>query len=239
MTVPIAVLLAAALQTAAPQTAVPAAADAPLKMKTYQMVFLRQGSAPEPTGPDADKLQAAHLAYLTGLLEKRVNLLFGPFTDTADPRGLLVLDVPDAEAARAALAADPHVASGHLTVEVRPWMGPDGWFHPPADTNVAHPEALEQLVFGILKRGPNRSQSPAEAQELQKGHLAYMDGLHKAGKLIMAGPFLEEGDWRGVVVYRVATVDEARALAAGDPMVKAGRLVVDARPWMTFRGILK
>jgi hypothetical protein len=44
---------------------------------------------------------------------------------------------------------------------------------------------------------------------------------------------------RGIVIYRVATVDEAKALAAEDPAVKAGRLVLDAHPWMTFKGILK
>ena len=44
---------------------------------------------------------------------------------------------------------------------------------------------------------------------------------------------------RGLVIYRVASVDEAKQLAAGDPAVKAGRLVIDARPWVTFKGILK
>ena len=48
-----------------------------------------------------------------------------------------------------------------------------------------------------------------------------------------------DGDLRGIVVYRVATVEEARALAASDPAVKAGRLRLDARRWMTFKGLLK
>ena len=66
-----------------------------------------------------------------------------------------------------------------------------------------------------------------------------MTELHKQGKLIAAGPFMENGEMRGVVVYRVATVAEARELAAGDPAVEAGRLVIDAHPWMTFKGMLK
>ena len=44
---------------------------------------------------------------------------------------------------------------------------------------------------------------------------------------------------RGIVVYRVKDVAEAQALAADDPAVKAGRLVLEAYPWMTFKGILK
>jgi uncharacterized protein len=78
-----------------------------------------------------------------------------------------------------------------------------------------------------------------QRQELQKGHLAYMGELNKQGKLVMAGPFMEDGDWRGVVVYRVGSVADAQALAANDPAVKAGRLAIEARSWMTLKGILK
>jgi uncharacterized protein YciI len=209
------------------------------QMMTYQMVLLRKSGAPEPQGPEAEKAQAAHLAHLARLNAERKNLLYGPFTDGGDPVGLAVFDVPDAGTARTLMADDPHVKSGALKVEVKPWMGPKGWFQQPPTTDVMQPNALEPLIFGVLMRGANRSQSQGEAEEIQKGHLAYMESLHKQGKLPMAGPFLEEGDWRGVVVYRVKTVEEARELAAGDPAVKAGRLRIEVRPWMTLRGILK
>jgi len=55
----------------------------------------------------------------------------------------------------------------------------------------------------------------------------------------MAGPFADNASARGIVVYRVRDVAEAKALAAEDPAVKAGRLVLEAYPWMTFKGILK
>jgi uncharacterized protein YciI len=214
-------------------------ADPALQMMTYQMVFLRHASAKEPDGPEARKRQGEHLALLAKLNRERVNVIYGPFTDDADPRGLCVMDVPDAAAAKARLADDPFVKAGSVTLEVKPWMGPRGWFAVPPTTDVTQPGALEPLVFGVLVRGPNRSQGKQEAAELQRGHLAYMDSLHKQGKLVMAGPFLDDSDWRGVVVYRVATVEDARALAAGDPAVKAGRLAIEVRPWMTLRGILK
>jgi uncharacterized protein YciI len=206
-----------------------------LEMMTYQMVFLqRVPGESEPSESEAAAVQDAHLAYLARLNRERVNLLYGPFLDDGVLRGLAVLDVASAEEARKLFAEDPHVKAGRLAVDVKPWMGPRGWFHPPDD-----PATPEKLVFGFLKSGPNRSQSKEEAQALQKAHLAYMDDLHKAGKLIMAGPFLEDSEWRGVVVYRVESVEQARELASGDPMVKAGRLVIDARPWMTLRGILR
>jgi len=208
--------------------------EPPLEMMTYQMVFLRTGPNAGKPDPNAATVQEAHLAYLAKLNRERVNLLYGPFLDDTDLRGIALLDVADADAAKKLFAEDPHVKAGNLVIEVKPWMGTKGWFHPPLD-----PMVPEKLVFGFLLRGPNRSQPVAEAQELQKQHLAYMDGLHKQGKLVMAGPFLDDSEWRGVVVYRVAGVEEAKELAAGDPAVKAGRLAIDARPWMTLKGILK
>jgi hypothetical protein len=34
-----------------------------------------------------------------------------------------------------------------------------------------------------------------------------------------------------------ATLDEAKALAAEDPAVKAGRLVIDVYPWFAAKGL--
>jgi uncharacterized protein YciI len=214
----------------------PAQAPQPkLEMMTYYMVFLRRvPGVPEVPEAEAKAVQDQHLAYLGKLNREGINLLYGPFRDDGPLRGLAVMKVESADQAKELFAEDPHVKAGRLAVDVKPWMGPKGWFHPPID-----PMTPENLVFGFLMSGPNRSQSPEEAQALQKGHLGYMDGLHEQGKLIMAGPFLDDSEWRGVVVYRVESVEEARQLAAGDPMVKAGRLVVDARPWMTLKGILR
>ncbi len=211
--------------------------QAPLETQTYQMVFLRAAATPQ--GPDGQKMQQEHLARLAELNRQRLNVLYGPFLDEGDLRGIAIMDVKDADAAKGLMADDPFVRAGAMTVDVRPWMGPKGWFADPPDRDVTHPGVLEQLVFGFLVTGPNRSQPQAEAAEIQKGHLTYMDALNKQGKLVAAGPFLDEGDARGIVIYRVANVEEARQLAAGDPAVKAGRLAIDARPWMTLKGILK
>ena len=216
------------------------ATDAPkLEMTTYQMVFLRKGTTPEPQGAEARKMQEEHLARLAELNRKRLNVLYGPFTDNGELVGIALFDVKDAAEATRVMADDPFVKSGALVMDVKPWMGPKGWFKDPPQRDVSQPGALEQLVFGFLVRGANRSQSEAEAQELQKGHLAYMDKLHQDGKLIAAGPFLDDGDMRGIVVYRVPSVEDANQLAAGDPMIKAGRLKLEAHPWMTLKGILK
>jgi uncharacterized protein len=225
--IPIALLLATL--AAAPQ-------EQTTPMTTYQMVFLNKGPNYDAASKSAGarQMQQDHLAGLVALNARRVNLLFGPLLDDNDLRGILVLDVPTAEAAAKALADDPYVKAGAMTVTVRPWLGPKDFFNPPVEG-----QQLESLILGFLVRGSNASQTGDAAAETQKGHLAYMSRLHQQGKLLVAGPFMDDAPARGIVIYRVATVDEAKALAADDPAVKAGRLVLEAHRWMTFKGILK
>ena len=57
-------------------------------------------------------------------------------------------------------------------------------------------------------------------------------------KLVVAGPFGDDTALRGVFVFKVASIDEARALAETDPAVQAGRLVIEMHPWLVPEGIL-
>jgi uncharacterized protein YciI len=230
-------LLAAVL--AAPP-AVPQAA-APVEMTTYQMVLLKKGPNSPPAGADArKKMQSEHLANLADLNKKRINLLYGPVPGEGILQGIAVMAVPTAAEARKAFAADPFVMAGVMIAEVHPWMGPKDWFHAPASYDVTNPATLEPLILGFLERAPNAPvQDAASAEAIQKGHLAYMETLHAQGKLVVAGPFTDDTPTRGLVIYRVKDVAEAKALAAADPAVKAGRLVLEAYPWMTLKGILQ
>ena len=97
---------------------------------------------------------------------------------------------------------------------------------------------LESYAFVLLRRpadAPRLSESELDA--LQEQHLAYLDRLAAVGKLLAAGPFSDQEDesLRGLCVF-ATTVDEARALVAEDPSVRAGRLEADAMTWSTPRG---
>ena len=216
------------------------AQDAPSSMTTYQMVFLKKGPTAPPADPAAQKaMQDEHLARLADMNKKRIAVIYGPVLVDNDLRGIGVLAVANAEDARKQFADDPFVKAGVMVAEVRPWLGPKEWFYAPVGYDVTNPAHLDRLVLGFLVRGPNTTQDKATAAEIQKGHLAYMAALNQQGKLVMAGPFMDNAPARGIVVYRVKDVAEATALAADDPAVKAGRLVLEAYPWMTFKGILK
>jgi len=105
-----------------------------------------------------------------------------------------------------------------------------------SDPNPEEQYEMKTYYMGFLKKGENRDQDSTAAAELQKAHLAHMDKLHKEGKLVMAGPFLDDGDIRGIVIYAVGSMEEAVALTEEDPAVKAGRLVVEMHPWYAAKG---
>lgn len=95
---------------------------------------------------------------------------------------------------------------------------------------------MQKYFIVFLKTGPTRSQDKEEAAELQKQHLAYLGDLYEKGIINLNGPTGGPGDIRGFSVYNVATIEEAGTLASADPMVKAGRLVVEVHPWWLAKG---
>lgn len=110
------------------------------------------------------------------------------------------------------------------------------WAQPgiPDTFKISDTETMYKYSFCLLLKGPNRSQSPEEANSIQEGHMANLNNLEKSGYLWLAGPFdfeaVEQPDWRGIVVLR-ARVDEAKALMAKDPAVSSGRLSLQCKAW--------
>jgi uncharacterized protein len=90
---------------------------------------------------------------------------------------------------------------------------------------------MRQYVMAFLKAGPNRDQEESEAVILQKAHRANISRLADEGKLSVAGPFMDAGEFLGLFIFNVTTIEEARALAESDPAIKAGRLVMELHPW--------
>ncbi len=111
----------------------------------------------------------------------------------------------------------------------------------------AQPAAAPQLppdmtvyYFCLLTRGPQAAAIPKEqAAELQRGHMDNIRRLADAGKLLVAGPFMDGGEWRGIFILKCASLDEAKALVATDPAVAAGRLAAEVRPWLTMKGSIR
>lgn len=102
---------------------------------------------------------------------------------------------------------------------------------------VADPQLAKQLgadqrgmrnyVLVILKTGPHRVPDGPARDKMFEGHFANIKRLAGAHKLVLAGPFGDKNDWRGLFVFAVETPDEAAALVATDPVIKSGEMVAE------------
>jgi uncharacterized protein YciI len=94
---------------------------------------------------------------------------------------------------------------------------------------------MKQYFFVMLSKGANRSQDSVTAAKIQEGHMANITRLAQAGKLIVAGPFADEGNWRGIFIFDCKTREEVETLLQSDPAVRAGRLSYEIHPWWTAK----
>jgi uncharacterized protein YciI len=100
---------------------------------------------------------------------------------------------------------------------------------------------LEQYTFVLLRRGPRAfDYSEEELEELQRGHLAFLDSMRDRGALVIAGPFSDQADEtkRGFCVYRTDVDETRRLIDDGDPSVRARRMSVEIMGWLTRKGDL-
>jgi uncharacterized protein YciI len=97
---------------------------------------------------------------------------------------------------------------------------------------------LKKYYFVMLTKGARRNEitDTATINKLQQGHMANMERLHKMGKLVVAGPFDEDINWRGIFVFDCNTEAEVKTLLATDPAIAAGRLDYEIHAWWTQQG---
>jgi len=90
---------------------------------------------------------------------------------------------------------------------------------------------MKTYVMAFLKAGPNHLQDSTARLKLQMAHLKNIQRLAAEGKLVVAGPFLDDQPIKGIFIFNVATIDEARKLTETDPAIKAGSLIMELHPW--------
>ncbi|MBG9387686.1 YciI family protein [Caenimonas aquaedulcis] len=95
----------------------------------------------------------------------------------------------------------------------------------------ADERGMRSYVLVILQTGPNRVPAGPERDEMFKGHFANMGRLAKEGKLALAGPFDGADGWRGLFIFAVADVEEAKKLTATDPVIIKGEMVAQYHPY--------
>ncbi len=95
---------------------------------------------------------------------------------------------------------------------------------------------MQQYFIAFLKRGPVVGRNKKEGDSLMSLHLEHLGNMYKKGYADISGPFGDDGEIRGITIYNTPTLKMADSLANSDPMVKAGRLVIEVHPWWAGKG---
>ena len=109
---------------------------------------------------------------------------------------------------------------------------------PAADTQSTQYKMVT-FYLCLLVTPASPAKPPADTAQLQLDHLAHLKSVMAGGKGVIAGPMAGDGRLRGILVLRVGSMEEARAIADSDPAVKAGQLAIEIHPWFAADGIMK
>lgn len=105
------------------------------------------------------------------------------------------------------------------------------------EENKTETPKLKQYYFVMLVKGPHRDDIDSlNLAKIQEGHMANINKMSESGKLQIAGPFGDEGNWRGIFIFDAATEDEVIELLKDDPAIQSGRLAYEIHPWWTLPG---
>ena len=206
------------------------------KMMEFQMALMKRGPkwSPDPSRERAE-MRRRHIAHLRSLLEANKLMIAGPVAGDNELIEVHIYRTKSAEEATGWLKEDPAVAAGYLVPELHPWWSEDVMKKP----STPLPNQLTTAYLAFLTRGEKWTPEKTPATEaIQKAHLENIQKLADMKKLVVAGPFGDNGRLRGIFVFKVNSIDEARSLAATDPAVQAGRLALQIHPWTVPEGIL-
>jgi uncharacterized protein YciI len=91
----------------------------------------------------------------------------------------------------------------------------------------ADDHGMRKYVMVILKTGPTPVPKGEKRDAMFKGHFANMEKLVGEGKLAYAGPLDGVDGWRGMFIFAVTSIDEAKKLAETDPVIINGEMIAE------------
>jgi uncharacterized protein len=97
---------------------------------------------------------------------------------------------------------------------------------------------LRRKFYAVLSKA---SPTPEKLKSLLPAHLEYMIGLEKRGVLFASGPLADGAGpptGAGLTILRTASMEEARALAEADPLVRNGLRTFELKEWTVMEGTL-
>lgn len=106
----------------------------------------------------------------------------------------------------------------------------------------AHAKQRGSLAFEVYAVVSTPVKAPEEIAAVLSDHLAYIQKQERDGTLMFAGPLSDETgeqmEGMGMLIFRAKSLEEARELAANDPMHKTGARTFVLRRWLINEGNL-
>jgi uncharacterized protein YciI len=102
----------------------------------------------------------------------------------------------------------------------------------------ASDQGMRRYVFVILRTGPNKVPAGKERTDMFAGHMANIQRLADAGKLAYAGPLDGVDGARGIFIFAVENIDDAKALVATDPVIVKGEMVAEYHTHFGSAGLM-
>ena len=91
---------------------------------------------------------------------------------------------------------------------------------------------MKQYWLVLYTRGADTTAlDSATSTLLMTGHLDHQAEQARRGLIVMAGPFGDNGDLRGLLIYDVESREEVEGYLLQDPLVRRKRLAYTIRPW--------
>jgi uncharacterized protein YciI len=98
---------------------------------------------------------------------------------------------------------------------------------------------MRSYVLVLLRSSDHPVPKGPQRDAMFKGHMANMQRLAKAGKLVMAGPLDGREGLRGLFVFAVKDIAAARTLVATDPVIARGEMVAEYHDFYASAALMR
>jgi uncharacterized protein YciI len=196
-------------------------------MRTHTMVFLK--------GDNKYRENSKHQKYIQKLRKSGVNLMSGKLTGHPEWKEIIIIDTDSIEKAKTIMNADPGLKKGTYSYEFLPWLTARNYIFKPEE-----PAMTKTFFIGFLQK--SKTWTPEVTEETKKigeGHMAHIGKMAADGHLALAGPFMNNGFFRGVFIFKTADLETAKNVSSQDPVIRSGRMEINIYKWEIPAGILK
>ena len=201
-------------------------------VRTIYLALLSKGAAwTSVAAPELQRLQQAHVDYLSKLAMTGQIVANGPIGDEGDLRGVVLFTAVGLDEARQLMSDDPAVKATRLAADVIALSVSSQLFVVDAGKDDT---PVRQFVIGLLNAQPGAGEDSGP----DAGRAAYLLRLRDSGLLVFAADATDRRR-RGLLVFASDNAAAVKALAADDPAVKAGRVAIEWHTWFAPDGVMR